>query len=478
MCLIARNEEKNLPLCLTPVAPLVDEIVVVDTGSTDNTRAVAADLGARVVEFRWREDFAAARNEALDRATGDWIFWLDADDRLDAVNVRRLTELLAGLPERPQAYMMNCLSVPPVGSDEVLVLPHCRLFRRHPAIRWERRVHEQILPSLERVGHRIVGSDVQIQHVGYQDPTLQHRKANRDLRLLRLEYTFDPTDPQTLFHLGLAYLRLGQDAEALTYLLSSLKYAVTAGNWLRRLYSSLCETLVRLGRHADALALSAQGLAKFPNDPVLLTRRAELLTWRRDLGGAERCLLQLLRSPEEVGHLTGDQAVLNGSAGRYLLGLVYQDQGRGTDAERVFQELLARHPAHVKGWIGLGYIYLAQRRFGNVEHVAQQIEKCDQGGVYAAVLRAEAHIAREEFPVARVLLDQAITQAPKLVWPRFVLGDWLMKSGADLAACIAAQRDILRLAPGYAPTVENLERLLRQQRGEREPNPLWFTVTV
>src|SRR5436309_6510407 len=90
LCMIVRNEEKNLRDALTPVAPVVDEMVVVDTGSTDGTRQVAAGLGARVFEFAWCDDFAAARNESLRCATGDWAFWLDADDRLDADNLQKL----------------------------------------------------------------------------------------------------------------------------------------------------------------------------------------------------------------------------------------------------------------------------------------------------------------------------------------------------------------------------------------------------
>src|SRR5579863_6345186 len=82
LCMIVRNEEKNLAACLRSVADLMDEIVVVDTGSTDRTRDVARRFRARVVDFPWIDNFAAARNESLRHATGNWIFWLDADERL------------------------------------------------------------------------------------------------------------------------------------------------------------------------------------------------------------------------------------------------------------------------------------------------------------------------------------------------------------------------------------------------------------
>ena len=95
LCMIVRNEERNLPSCLAGVAELVDEIIVVDTGSTDGTKEQAAKWDAKVFDFPWVDDFSAARNESLRHATGDWILWLDADDRLDAINCRRLREVLA-----------------------------------------------------------------------------------------------------------------------------------------------------------------------------------------------------------------------------------------------------------------------------------------------------------------------------------------------------------------------------------------------
>ena len=82
LCLIARNEEEMLPGCLASVRGVVDEVVVVDTGSTDRTRQVAAEAGALVLDRPWDDDFAAPRNLALSRATAGWVLALDADERL------------------------------------------------------------------------------------------------------------------------------------------------------------------------------------------------------------------------------------------------------------------------------------------------------------------------------------------------------------------------------------------------------------
>src|SRR5579862_4543236 len=99
LCMIVRDEEANLPHCLDGVLPLVDEVRIADTGSTDRTVDVARDLGALVTSFPWRDDFAAARNASMEGATQPWIFWLDADDRLDAENCAKLATLFSSLSD-------------------------------------------------------------------------------------------------------------------------------------------------------------------------------------------------------------------------------------------------------------------------------------------------------------------------------------------------------------------------------------------
>ena len=97
LTMIVRDEEKNLPSCLESVRGLFDEIVVVDTGSKDRTREIAREFAVRVFDFVWVDDFASARNAALARATGDYAFWLDADDVIDPPEREKLQALLDSL---------------------------------------------------------------------------------------------------------------------------------------------------------------------------------------------------------------------------------------------------------------------------------------------------------------------------------------------------------------------------------------------
>src|SRR5205085_5670121 len=182
--MIVKNEERNLGDCLGTVIDLVDEVVVVDTGSTDRTVEIAERLGARVFHFPWVDSFAAARNESLRHATGDWVLWLDADDRIDGENRERLRRLLANLPGENVAFVMKCLCLPDPVSRRSTAVDHVRLFRRHPELRGRYRVHEQILPGLRALGAEVRGTDGVIHHTGYQDPALRGRKLQRDFRLL------------------------------------------------------------------------------------------------------------------------------------------------------------------------------------------------------------------------------------------------------------------------------------------------------
>jgi len=163
--MIVKNEEDNLPACLQSLAGLEVELIIVDTGSTDRTREIAASFGAKVFNFPWVDNFAAARNEALRHAAGVWIFWMDADDRLDEVNREKLRQLFLNLKDEHAAYVMKCLCLPNA-EVEATQVDHLRLFHNHPALRWRYRVHEQILPILKRLGHEIRWSDVVIHHTG------------------------------------------------------------------------------------------------------------------------------------------------------------------------------------------------------------------------------------------------------------------------------------------------------------------------
>jgi GT2 family glycosyltransferase/tetratricopeptide (TPR) repeat protein len=468
LCLIVRNEEENLPACLGSAADLVDEIVVVDTGSQDGTRDVARRQGAKVVEFPWCDSFAAARNESLRQATGDWIFWLDADDRLDEDNRTKLRRLFTSLNGENVAYAMKCLCLPDARTGATTVVDHVRLFPNHPALRWQYRVHEQILPALRRMGGEVRWTDVVVHHVGYQDPALRSRKLQRDLRLLRLENDEQPDDPFTLFNLGSVYQELGRYSEALPLLRRSLERSHPKDSIVRKLYALIASCHRAGAQPQEALAACRAGRTLYPDDAELLFDEGLLLREAGDLAGAEACLLRLLAA-REGGHFASVDAGLRGYKARHNLAVVYHQQGRHAAAKGQWRAALDERPDFVPGWLGLGEACLQGRDWEELERVAQHLQGLPQGALEAALLRARGLLSRQEFGPARSLLEAVLAAHPEALAARILLSHALLQEGHDLEAAEQALRAILARDPGNREAQHNLAVLQRQrQQGANE----------
>ena len=290
-CMIVKDEEENLTACLSGVADLVEEIIVVDTGSTDGTKECARRFGARLFDFRWIDDFAAARNESLRHATGRWIFWLDADDRLDADNRGKLRRLFAALPQENAGYVMQYRALNDAVCGGPSSVERVALFRRHPDVRWEFRVHEQIQASLERLGARLIPTDIIIDTVGQQSMATLRAKLERNYRLLALENSDRPGNPLTLWNLGRTALRSDRVQEAAAWLQQSLAVVdIYPANIGALICGQLAEALCRLGRFAQARTVCQEGRARFPQDTALLLAEGVVLF---ELGALAEAALRL-----------------------------------------------------------------------------------------------------------------------------------------------------------------------------------------
>ena len=219
LTMIVRDEEANLPRCLESAAGIFDEIVVVDTGSNDRTGEIARSSGARVIDFAWVDDFAAARNAALEHATGAYAFWLDADETIDGPSRESVRSLLDALqPGREVAYTARFFGpgVPEPG------IYQDRLFPCLPEIHWTCHIHEVVWPAIRRAGLPTNPSGAAVRHAGYADPAVHARKRARNERILRAWLGESPDDPFALWHLGRLAAARGQWAEALALYRRSL----------------------------------------------------------------------------------------------------------------------------------------------------------------------------------------------------------------------------------------------------------------
>jgi tetratricopeptide (TPR) repeat protein len=345
LTMIVRNEEKNLPSCLTSVAGVFDEIVVVDTGSTDRTIEIARSFGARVFDFVWVDDFAAARNAALARATGDYAFWLDADDVLDPSERTKLVELLAGLTSREDAaYVVRCsCGSGPNGDGGQTVVDHVRLFPLREEIRWVYRVHEQILPAIRRAGVPVKWTHLVVRHTGYTDPDLRDRKLQRDMAILEAEVAERPNDPFVLFNLGAIAVERREWRVALEYLGRSLSGSAPSDSITRKLHALIARCHQLLGEPQAAMRACLTGLADDPHDAELLFRRAVIHRHLGESTQAEACWRRVLtlRRPEQFSSV--DQGIYGHLTRRNLAALA-RERGDREEETRLWRAVLAECP--------------------------------------------------------------------------------------------------------------------------------------
>lgn len=181
LCMIVKNEEKHLARCLSSVKDVVDEIVIVDTGSSDRTIEIAESFDAKIFHFDWINDFSAARNYSLCKCSGSWILYLDADEEL---NPNSVVELLSYKTHTPAGVYCTVKSI---GTSDVNgnVMRYPRLFANVPGIEFIGKVHEQIIDSLRNNKLPLIDSEIEIIHHGYavDDDSLKQKKE-RNLELL------------------------------------------------------------------------------------------------------------------------------------------------------------------------------------------------------------------------------------------------------------------------------------------------------
>jgi glycosyltransferase involved in cell wall biosynthesis len=216
LCMIVKNEEENLAACLESVADFATEIIIVDTGSTDRTVDLARSFGATVKHFDWIDDFAAARNESIKDATGDWIFWMDADDRLSPDNLNRLRHAAAS--NEADGYFCTVVC-DYLGPDQAIDrLPHFRLFRNRCGIRFERPLHEDAGLSAERLGVTLALTNIEITHTGYAiDSAGLQAKARRNQQIIDRILTKEPNNLFWRYHYAINLNILGKHSEAVPH---------------------------------------------------------------------------------------------------------------------------------------------------------------------------------------------------------------------------------------------------------------------
>jgi len=436
LCVIARDEEALLPDCLASARGAVDEVVVVDTGSRDATRERAAAAGARVAEVAWRDDFAAARNEALRHATGDWILQLDADERLapGAAGALRAEVRRAGPPagllalhdaarlDAPAAEVLSGRA----RLGEPMWLP--RLLQRLPDLAWEGVVHESVTSWLVAHGAaaRRVGAD--IVHLG-SVPELRRAKGkgSRNRELLARRCREQPDDVAAHGYLALELYGAGRKAEARE--VAERGWAAldrAPGRLALRLAVARALLLIDAGDPSGALAAVERAAGRDGANPDLdwLAGRAlQQQAARAPDAGERRRLLALAaeahrRARRRVGQVHADHCLRGSSGwraasglGEALLGLGEPDAALGA-----FEEALHERPDLLEAKLGTADALID---LGRAADALGRLEPLLGDGPDAWALAAAAAQALSSPSDARELRARAAERSGRgFAWPR------------------------------------------------------------
>jgi tetratricopeptide (TPR) repeat protein len=415
VCLIVKDEAAMLDGALASVREVADELVVVDTGSTDETVAIAERWGATVHHFEWNGSFADARNHAISLATRDWILMLDADQRLSADSIdelRRVTQV-----ELPTAFLLRQLNyTDPSGNAGVVGHLIVRLFPNDPSVRYEGAVHEQVICRNPAVGLQTASSGIVLHHEGYRP---QHRnaqsKAARDRIALEQAVAEDPADVFAHYNLGMTLRTLGLNAEAI----DELRRAVELGTAERRpaerpaflLHGQveMARALLAEGRLSEAVEVARSTVALHPESP---DAHAVL--------GASYAMTDRLDEALEAYRRVG--------------------QCRESPALSPTDRSLGRW----QGIVGMGQIFIRQGRWDEALRAIETARVASDDHPNVLITLAEAHWARGEPTQAMETLRAVIAgrDAPAVTW--LLLASYLEVMGDDRGASVTIAEGLRR----------------------------------
>lgn len=260
--LIVRNESRCITRCLESVTPWVDRILVLDTGSTDDTAELARGCGAEVHHMPWADDFSAARNRALDLADADWNLVIDADEWIASGG-----ESLRSWCDGPARLGRVCIlssfdAAEPAAGIADTGMSRSWITRILPrGVRYEGRIHEQAVSSLPRER-----AELQINHDGYLDAQMD-RKRDRNRTLLLEEFQRHPDDPYLAYQLGREAEGRDEFSDACDWYARSLPLTPAAATWFHELFVRQLHCLGQAGRVDEGLEIAWSHMEELAESP-------------------------------------------------------------------------------------------------------------------------------------------------------------------------------------------------------------------
>lgn len=329
LCMIVKNEEQLIENCFRSVRDIVDEMIVVDTGSTDQTVDIAQSLGAVVYYFDWNGDFSEARNFSINQASGEWILFLDADEELDRRDQNKLRSLIDNGDPDADAYLFKVFSYFGRKKEtEKLWDGRVSLFKNHKGFRFKGAIHEEIVTSINENLGRIVSADVRIIHYGYLDEVVARKEKTRRNKKIILDELAKPGDNLFLqYALAVEFLQEENYESASAILLDlAAQWEPNHPSYSDVLYK-LCLSFKELRRFEQCREWLEKGIGLFPDYTDLHYLKGSVDLELGNLEQAEESFLQCVALGSPPVRFYSFEGVGTFRAW-YALGLIYEAQNQ------------------------------------------------------------------------------------------------------------------------------------------------------
>lgn len=424
LCMIVKNEEKVLQRCLDSVHGIVDEIVIVDTGSTDLTKEIALKYTNKVYDFEWTNSFADARNFAQQQATGEWILVLDADEYVDQGNLKEMIDVLKQTDESIEAYDVVIYNFMGVYGERVLQHRHTRIYRNYPHLRYDRAIHEQL--------RRINGEYVQaaqgilnVYHTGYMHQAVKEKnKHDRNAPLIEREMKAGESVAFDYFNLGNEYLSKGEIEKALQSFIQAYQEKKDIRlSWVSYCLVQIILCLKYLQRFEDALQVITDAENLYSETADFPFLRGEIYYLQHRYDDAAKQLEHLLEHKSKYPHTIKTFEYVEYDP-HMLLGHMYKHKGNLQKAMYHYSSALSFNR---NSYEALYHVLQLLARVHREEEIIQFIEN--------------KQLANNELSILLILRIASVLHLEKVVqWYAPKLNDEIVRYGFEIKTNILQKR--------------------------------------
>jgi tetratricopeptide (TPR) repeat protein len=462
LCMIVKDEARSLQRCLDAIRDVVDEIIIVDTGSTDDTIDIARSHDAVVINAAWTGDFSAARNLSLAAASHPWILVLDADEvwMQTEPNLAEMKRLLSPSQDDVWGYWIQVTSLLGTSGEERVTDAVCRLFRNDPRIAFQGRIHEEVASSiLLFASSGVVDSGLEIIHYGYlEDVIADKNKPERNMRLIRSALHESPDQPELLYAMAAEWFQQARYDEALRLLQPLLAKLTPECGYHSDLVLKTAYAWRERSRPERALAIVEEWRPVYADFPDLLELGAVLELDQ----GRDAAALDWLKLSKAAASTASRYTSVSG-AGTYrsqtLEGMAYERLGCWQEAAAAYTAALTVQPGSLPAWQRLLLLAAATGRPHAIASAAMRISLPPAAWQVLIPAALDAH--RPEW-----LLRHAASLFATLRAQPLAAGLALAQLGEDAAARAALQPWATHAQHGPEATLA-LWALGHKQPGER-----------